>query len=82
MNKNNELRILKNFLYCMPKIYARRNANYCIVRDILMQGTSTAGMTSCIAKCRELGIDPYGYNLEPEKDDGRTYQRDCERTGY
>lgn len=58
-----ELRLLKNFLYNMPMTYGKRKQNWCVVRDLLMSGTSTAGMTSCIAKCRELGINPYGHNL-------------------
>lgn len=59
-----EIRLLKNYLSNMPKVYSARNQNWVVVRDLLMQGTSTAGMTSCIAKCRELGIDPYGHNLK------------------
>jgi len=60
----NELNILKNFLSMMPKVYRERNTNWIVVRDILLDGTSTAGRTSCIAKCRELGIDPCGHTLE------------------
>jgi hypothetical protein len=59
-----ELKIVENFLYRMPKVYRKRHANHTVVRHILMAGTSTAGMTSCCIKCNELGIDPYGYNLE------------------
>ena len=62
-----ELRIVKNFLDSMAKAYGARTMNCTVVHDILMRGTSTAGMTSCCEKCRELGIDPYGYNLKPEK---------------
>lgn len=62
-----EINILKNFLWDMPNVYRRRNENWVIVRDILMAGTSNAGMSSCIAKCRELRIDPYGYSLENER---------------
>ena len=58
MKKNDELRIVKNFLDNMPKTYRRRNANWSVVQDILMQGTRTAGHTSCCEKCRELGIAP------------------------
>lgn len=61
-----ELRIAKNFLQMMPKAYAKRTMNCTIIHDILMAGTSTAGMTSCCEKCKELGIDPHGYGLEPE----------------
>jgi hypothetical protein len=64
--KSAELRILCNFIRKMPKVYRNRNHNWVAVRDILMSGTSTAGMTSCIEKCRELGIDPYGYTLEAD----------------
>ena len=69
MDKNDELRIVKNFLANMPKTYRRRNANWSVVRDILMQGTHTAGMTSSMHKCWALGIDPDGYTLDkcPEK---------------
>jgi len=66
MNKDDELRIVKNFLHCMKKAYRQRSQNWMVVRDILMNGTSTSGMTSCITKCRELGIDPYEYSLISE----------------
>ena len=62
--KEYELRILKNFIRVMPKVYRKRNVNYVVVREILLQGTYTSGQTSCIKKCRELGIDPYGYDLK------------------
>lgn len=61
--KSNEVRILKNFIENMPKVYRKRNMNFTIVRDILMAGTSTAGRTSCCKKCIELGIEPYSYEL-------------------
>lgn len=60
----NEFKILENFIYMMPKTYRQRNANHVVARDILLRNTSTAGMTSCCIKCRELGIDPYGYDLK------------------
>lgn len=60
----NELIILKNFIDIMPKAYRKRTQNWVVVRDILLNRTSTAGQTSCIKKCRELVIDPYGYELE------------------
>jgi hypothetical protein len=63
MDKDESLRILKNFLNCMTKTYRTRTCNWCVVRDLIMQGTSTAGMTSCIEKCRELCIDPHGYKI-------------------
>ena len=63
MDKEAELRILENFIYNMPKVYRARNANWCIVRDILLNGTSTAGSTSCRQKCIDLGIDPYARSL-------------------
>ena len=59
--KEYELRIIRNFLSCMTKAYRRRTLNWVVVQDILMQGTSTAGATSCITKCREIGIEPYEY---------------------
>jgi hypothetical protein len=61
-----ELRVLENFINCMTKVYRQRNVNWAVVRDILMQGTSTSGRTSCTAKCIELGIDPWGYTLKGE----------------
>ena len=64
MTKTEELRILKNFINCMTKAYRNRTINWCVVRDILMVGTSTMGSTSCIEKCTILGIDPFGYKLE------------------
>jgi len=63
------LRILKNYIGKMPKVYRQRNDNAAIVHDLILSSTSTAGRTSCIAKCRELGIDPYGHDLE-EKQNG------------
>ena len=62
MTELDELRIIRNFLSNMTKTYRRLTMNWVVVRDILMTGTSTAGSTSCIAKCRDLNIDPYGYN--------------------
>ncbi len=59
-----EIRLLKNYLSNMPKTYRARHINWVIVRDLLMSGTSTAGMTSCITKCHDLGIDPWGYELK------------------
>jgi hypothetical protein len=64
MTKNEELRILKNFLSCMTKAYRQRTQNWEVVKDILLNRTSTAGQTSCISKCINLGIDPYTYDLE------------------
>lgn len=34
--------------------------NWVKVQQILLCGTSHAGSTSSIAKCRELNVDPYG----------------------
>ena len=48
----------------MTKAYAKRTVNWVIAQDILMQGTSTSGRTSCITKCEELGIDPWGYGMK------------------
>jgi hypothetical protein len=59
-----ELRLLKNYLHNKSKAYRQGNANYVIVRDLLMANTSHSGKTSCIMKCHELGIEPYGYDLE------------------
>lgn len=67
MTKEEELRILNNFLDCMTKAYRQRNQNWLVVRDILLNRTSTAGKTSCIAKCIELKIDPWRYELEDEE---------------
>ena len=64
--KELELRILSNFINCMPKVYRQRNCNWAVIRDILLNGTSTAGRTSCIDKCIELQINPYGNNFESE----------------
>jgi len=63
MDKEAELRILKNFILMMPKTYRMRMMNWCVVRDILMWGTSTSGSTSCAIKCGDLGIDPYEYKF-------------------
>ena len=57
------VRIIRNYLRHMPKTYRTRTPNYKVVMDILMAGTSTGGMTSSIAKCRELGIDPHGHEI-------------------
>ena len=58
-----ELRILKNYIDNMPKVYRKRNANWVIVQELLMAGTLHAGRTSSIKKCIELGIDAYDYDL-------------------
>jgi GH35 family endo-1,4-beta-xylanase len=58
-----ELRIVKNFIKNMSKSYRNVTQNWEVVQDILMARSSTAGQASCIAKCRELGIDPYGYEI-------------------
>ena len=63
MNKNDELRILKNFIGNMTKVYRARNMNWVIVQDILLSGTSKSGRTSCCDKCIELGIVPYEYKI-------------------
>lgn len=67
MNKSDELRILDNFIRNMTKTYRNRHQNWVVVRDILMAGTPTAGSTSCIQKCIDIGINPDGYNLEKVK---------------
>lgn len=59
-----EIRLLKNYINKMPKVYRKRNVNWVIVRDLIMQGTSTAGRTSCITRCHDLGIDPWGYEVK------------------
>lgn len=64
MSKENELRIVKNFLALMPKSYRQRHQNWFVVQSILIRGTDMAGSTSSIEKCRELGIDPDGYTLD------------------
>lgn len=58
-----ELKILRNYISNMPKVYRKRNSNWVIVQDLIMNGTNKAGMTSSIAECWRLGIDPYGYEL-------------------
>lgn len=60
---DNELRILRNHIEQMPKVYRKRNANWVIVQNLLMARTSRAGQTSSIEKCWELNIDAYGYEL-------------------
>ena len=64
MNKEDELRILRNFIRQKPIIYGVKTQNWVVVMDILLSGTSTGGRTSCIKKCIELGIDPYGHKCE------------------
>ena len=66
MEKAEALRILRNFISCMPKVYRQRYDNAVVVRDIILSGTRTAGRTSCNDYCRELGIDPYGHTLKQE----------------
>lgn len=61
-----ELRILRNYERLISKAYRQRTDNATLVHNILMAGTSTAGRTSCCEKCRELGIDPYGYEIKEE----------------
>lgn len=64
---NDELRIVKNFISHMSKAYRQRYTNWVVIQHILMAGTSTEGATSCVAKCRELGIDPYSHSLVEEE---------------
>ena len=59
-----EYRLLKNFIYHMPQIYRKRNANWFIVQTFLQRGTREGGSASSRGKCRALGIDPDGYTLE------------------
>lgn len=63
MSKEEELRILNNFINMMPKTYRKRNINRVVVRDLLMSGTSKMGSTSCTKKCIELGIKPDEYEF-------------------
>lgn len=63
MQADEELRILKNYISNMPKVYRKRNCNWVIVQELIMIGTSKAGMTSSIEECYRLGIDPYGHSL-------------------
>lgn len=58
-----EKRMIRNAMNYMSKAHIKRTQNWVIVQRILMQGTSTAGMTSSVTKCRELGFDPYGYGM-------------------
>jgi hypothetical protein len=69
LSREDEMRIVMNFIGCMTKAYRLRTPNWVVVRDILMNRTYTAGRTSCIAKSRELDIDPWGYDLN-KKDGG------------
>ena len=66
MCKEDELRIVRNFIDHMPKTYRKHTMNFKVIQNILMEGTSHMGMTSCCKKCVELGIDPYKYTLESE----------------
>ena len=61
-----QIDILHNFIEMMPKVYRKRNCNWIVVRDILLYRTTTSGKTSCIKKCLELGIDPFGYTFKSE----------------
>ncbi len=74
--RDNDIRIVRNFLNHMTNAYRKRMVNWAVVQDILMEGTSTAGSTSCIAKCREIGIDPWGYTLEQVKEAGDGHNQD------
>lgn len=67
MINKDELRILNNFICMMPKSYRKRTQNWVVVRDILLTNTATQGSTSCWLKCRELGINPDGYDFETEE---------------
>ncbi|MEG1365685.1 MAG: hypothetical protein RSC96_00555 [Oscillospiraceae bacterium] len=64
--KQIELRVLESFIRNMPKAYRKRTHNWVVVNDILLPAL---GQTSCIDKCKELGIKPFGYTLERVKDD-------------
>ena len=74
-NKNNEIattfssdeeketvfRLIKNHIELMPKVYRKRNCNWCIVSDLTFNGR---GYSESI--CRSLGVDPDGYEWEVE----------------
>lgn len=66
MDKAESLRIIRNYLARMPKTYRARNTNAMVVRDIILHGTRTAGQTSCMEYCQDIGIDPCGYTLKME----------------
>lgn len=58
-----ELQILRNACSLMSKKWNRRTVNWAKVKFILLWGTNHSGSSSSIDKCRELGIDPWGYSL-------------------
>jgi len=61
--KRIELRLLKNHIELMPKVYRKRNTNVSIVQEFLQLGTSQGGRSSSYQKCIELGIDPDGKEI-------------------
>ena len=61
MTNNESMRILRNFLAMMPKTYRKRTPNWVVVRDVILSGTRTAGCTSCMRYCHNIGIDPDAY---------------------
>ena len=69
MTHRETMRILQNFIDCMPKAYRKRHDNAAVVRDIILAGTNAAGRSSCVRLCRDLGIDPYGYDFGGIKND-------------
>lgn len=70
MTNQDEIRVVNNFLNHMSNAYRKRTKNFTVVGDILLSGTRTSGMTSCVGKCIELNIDPYSYDInQPYKVD-------------
>ena len=53
-----EYQIVKNVLASTRGL--NNEINWAKVSQILLWGTDHCGSTSSIAKCRELGVDPYG----------------------
>lgn len=62
-SKEWQLGVLRNIERLMPKAHRKRNYNWAIVRDYLLQHTRKGGRTSAHMHCDWLGIDPDGFSF-------------------
>lgn len=77
LNSADDFKIVQNVIQYTTGL--RTKPNYLKVQKILLQGTTHAGMTSSIQKCRQLGVDPYGTKWERKAEPNGTtyYDREC-----
>lgn len=65
-----DLQLLRNACERMSKKWNRLTVNWAKVQTFLLWGTDHSGSRSSIEKCREMGIDPWGYTLPAFNEEG------------